>query len=443
MTESSQGNLRPTEGKFRLGPLARLRAITAVVMAVEAVAALTCVGAGAAPGVRPPSAWVRPLSYMRPRGDEATDQPEDCRWLLSDRQINPQNDEQFYHEVRKPLTSTGVRYGARIMVNYDPGCQVLTFHWAKVQRGTNTLDRLDLSNMRISQAVPEAGQWLCGSERTAVVTLDDVQEGDIVDFAYSIEGSNPALEGKYCDAIMLQTGQPADRLVTRLVWPSTRRLYIKNHLTDIRPSILRKTNAVEYTWAVSNATALQMEPGTPIWYDPYPWVQLSEFPTWAEVNRWAQRLFTATNAASPDLARKINDWKQIPGEEAQVVAALQFVQDEIRTLDAGQAVANYAPAQPSVAFGRRAGENKDKALLLTTMLRALKIEAFPVLVHDHRRLGLMATRADHPRFSIKLSCRSTWTGEVTGLIRRRRTNEGRWRYAPGKIMDAVWRPRRA
>jgi hypothetical protein len=136
------------------------------------------------------------------------DPSQDYRWLLSDRQINAQNDEEFVHEVRQPLTAAGIQYASRVLINYDPVCQSLTFHWARLWRGTNKLDRLDPARMRVNEAGRDAKEWLFGSAKTALLPLDDVRVGDIVDYAYSIEGKNPALGGKFCDAALPH--QPPD-----------------------------------------------------------------------------------------------------------------------------------------------------------------------------------------------------------------------------------------
>lgn len=340
------------------------------------------------PLLQPPPKWVVPLKFDRPSPDEAVDTSQDYRWLLSDRQINAQNDEEFVHEVRQTLNSAGVQYGSQITVKYDPSCESLTFHWARLWRGTNKLDRLDLSKLHVSQAGLDTDELLFSSEKTALLMLDDVRVGDIVDYAYTIEGTNPALSGKFANSVQLQFRLPIDHEVTRLVWPSLRKLYMKNHLTDAQPKLFRKGTNIEYIWDSRNVPALHREPPTPIWYDPYPWVQLSEFQKWSDVNRWALSLFTTTNPPSAEMMTKIKEWKQLPGAADRVLAALRFVQEDVRYLGMEDGVGGYEPAQPSVVFARRFGDCKDKSFLFVTLLRALKIEAFPVLVNDKRRQEL-------------------------------------------------------
>ena len=395
----------------------------------------------AAPAVHPPSKWVRPLSFTRPTADDGVDPSQDYRWLLSDRQINAQNDEQFVHEARQILNSAAVHYGSQISINYDPTYQSLTFHWARLWRGTNKLERLNPDQVHVSQAGLNVEELLFSSTKTATLILDDVRVGDIVDYAYTIEGGNPALEGKFFDKARLQFAYPVERAVTRLVWPATgtRRLYIKNHLTDIEPAKIRRTNAIEFIWAVSNVPALRLELPVPVWYDPYPSVQLSEWDKWSDVNRWALRLFTTTNTPSPELTRKINEWKQLPDPADRVLAALRFVQEEVRYLGMEDGASGYQPEQPSDVFARRRGDCKDKSFLLLTMLRALKIQAFPVLVNTHLRQELAELQPspvlfNHAIVQVILDGQSYWL-DSTGNYERGLLTQRNWpNYGLGLVV---------
>jgi transglutaminase-like putative cysteine protease len=358
------------------------------------------------------------------------DPSQDYRWLLSDRQINAQTDEAFVHIAHQPLTSAGVQYGSHIMIQYDPTCEALTFHWARLWRGTNQLNRLDPSKIRLSQTGLDSENFLFSSQKTAIVLLDDVRVGDIVDYAYTITGGNPALEGKFTGLVRLQFPQPVERAATRLLWPAPRRLYMKDYLATLQPTTVRKSNLTELTWDLRHVPGLRPEPPMPVWYDPFPSVQLSEFRTWAAVNRWALGRFTVTNAPSPELARKINEWRKSPAPADRVLAALRFVQEEIRYLGLEDGAAGYEPALPSAVFDRRFGDCQDKTLLLVTILRSLKMEAFPVLVSSRRRqevaqLQPSPTLFDHAIVQVNLEGQSFWL-DPTATYERGLLSERCW-----------------
>jgi hypothetical protein len=337
------------------------------------------------PAVGPPSKWIVPARFESQANLDRVDPSADSRWLLVDRQINAKNDEQFFHWVRQVLTPEGVERGSHVVVAYDPSYESLTMHWVKIWRGTNALNRLDPGRIHLSQVGLDAGGFLFSTEMPATILLDDVRPGDIIDYAYSIDGSNPALDGMFTERVPLQFDEPVDHLVTRLLWPTPRKFYVQNHGTEISPTTSYRSNMMTFTWDATKVPGLRLQSPTPIWYNPYPWVQLSEFQSWSDVNKWALRLFNITNAFSTEVTRKIDEWKLLPGQEDRVLAALQFVQDQIRDSTFENGTPSYLLATPSTVFARRSGDSKEKAELLVAMLHALQIDAFPVLVNTHAR----------------------------------------------------------
>src|SRR5580704_4433820 len=146
---------------FLLKTILRFRCPRTSIAFLIVSAALTgtaCRASEALPAVQPPSAWVTPRQFDRPPANDPVDPSQDYRWLLYDRQINAQNDEEFVHEVQQPLTLAGVQFASHVLINYDPTCQSLTFHWARLWRGTNKLDRLDPSTLRLTEPSPDAKQ---------------------------------------------------------------------------------------------------------------------------------------------------------------------------------------------------------------------------------------------------------------------------------------------
>ena len=93
--------------------------------------------------------------------------------------------------MRQILTPAGVQNDSQIVIDYDPSCQLLTFHWVRIWRGTNCLNRLDPVKIQVSQGGPNADELLFSAEKSAVFPLDDVQPGDIIDYAYSVLGTIP------------------------------------------------------------------------------------------------------------------------------------------------------------------------------------------------------------------------------------------------------------
>jgi hypothetical protein len=377
------------------------------------LASVPCGGQEARPDVAPPAKWVAPIPFdPRAKLDEV-DPSMEMRWILKDRQIDAQNNETFIHEVRQVLTPAGVDFGSHISIDYDPSYQLLTFHWVRIWRGTNSLTRLDPDKIQVNQCGLDPANLLFNAEKTAVLLLEDVRMGDIIDYAYSVQGGNPVFAGSFSGRVEVQSRHPIDRLTTRLLWPAARHLYVQNHGTDIKYLALRKGALIEFTWNLTKVPDWRSEPPLPAWYQPMPWVQLSEFQKWSDVNQLALGLFTSTAPLSPELTRKINEWKHLPNREDRVLAPLRFVQDEIRYLGIESGTSGYKPASPSTVFARRFGDCKDKSFLLATILRALGIEAWPTFVNTKLRqtvfdLHPSATIFDHVITQVNMDGQSYW-----------------------------------
>jgi transglutaminase-like putative cysteine protease len=375
--------------------------------------AVQCRGQEAKPDVAPPASWVAPIPFDARAKLEEVDPSQEIRWILTDRQINAQNNESFHHEVRQVLTVSGVNNGSHVLVNYDPGYQLLTFHWVRIWRGTSSLNRLDPKKIQVTQYGLDVDQMLFSDEKSALLMLDDVRVGDIIDFAYTVQGGNPVFAGRFSGRVEAQSSYPVDRSSTRLLWPANRLLYVKNFGTDVKYQAVRKGDSIEFTWNFSNVPGLREEPPLPVWYQPLPWVQLSEFRQWSDVNQLALQLFTNATPLSSELTQKINEWKRLPNPEARTLAALRFVQDEIRYLGIESGISGFMPSPPSAVFSRRYGDCKDKTLLLVTILRALGVEACPTLVNTKLRqtvfeLHPSASVFDHAITQVNLEGQSYW-----------------------------------
>ena len=375
------------------------------------------------PDIAPPSSWVKPqffdqnaLAYVPP---DSIDQ----HWLLLERQINVASNETFIHGMRQILSVSGIQNGSDLKIDFNPVYQKLTLHWVRLWRGTNHLNQLTADKIRmVRQERGLDDEQIIDGEQTAVLLMEDVREGDIVDYAYSVTGDNPVLGGKFSTSFHLEANDPIDRLMTRVVWPATRRLYPKTFGSDIQPLIVRKDNQIECVWDERQLPGMMVEDMLPEWFDPLPWLQLSESTSWAEVDQWAWRLFQAPAKLSPELNQKVLAWQQLPDREQQVLAALRFVQDEVRYFGVEIGESAERPTDPAIVAARRFGDCKDKSLLFVTLLHAMGIEAYPVLVNTQMRQTIAdclpsAELFDHCIAVVCLNGRNWWLDPTAGYQR--------------------------
>ena len=299
-------------------------------------------------------------------------------------QFNAIENESFVHFSRRVLTMDGVQKDSNLKIDFDPNYESLTWHWARIWRDGRHLERLDTNSVQVVRQEKDLDEAMLNGEKSAILVLDDVRVGDVIDYAYSLKGDNPVSGGHFFGVVPVEMEQPADRFLTRVLWPRGKGLYAIGHGCSVQPTTSTGKDTVEFTWDFRNSPAVPLEDSLPEWFDPEQWVQLSDFRTWAEVNQWALKLFQSAESSpfSSDLTEKIGEWRQIPNKEQQILAALQFVQDEVRYFGIEIGASSEKPADPSTVFSRRFGDCKDKSLLFVAILRSLGIQAWPVLVNS-------------------------------------------------------------
>jgi transglutaminase-like putative cysteine protease len=338
--------------------------------------------------VRPAPAWVERLPV-----DTAFEVPRvDARFgmyaLLSDHQVRVRDGSttEYFRRIRKVVSSSGVQHASELSFDFDPSYQHLVLHDVALLRGTARIEELQPDEVRIIEKEADSDDKIFDGVLTAIVFLKDVRPGDVIEYSWSLEGSNSLLGGKYADDFDLSSSLPTQRLRHRLLFPAKRPLHYRSTLASFEPRATQHGDEKELVWERKNVTAIETEDGTPDWFDPFESVQVSEFESWHEVGQWAMALFQldpGSTTAVKALADRIRN--EHPNQQERVLAAIRFVQDDIRYLGIEMGRNSHEPHQPSVTLAQRWGDCKDKAFLLAALLRELGVEAYPALVNTKLR----------------------------------------------------------
>jgi len=393
----------------------RLACIAIVIGGVGSLAAQTPYEIG------PPAPWVKlrePVLSAPPLATEGTER------LLSDRQdaVRATGVEQYWHVAYRLLDEGAVQQNSQLEIVFDSSYQRLVLHSVRLRRGDRVIDELKPSRVRVAQRETELEQQIYDASLSVVVLLEDVRRGDVVDYSFTRRGTNPVFGSHYKAQPSLQDDAPTMQLYFRLLWPAGRPLFIRPRQTALQPTITNAGATTEYEWSERNVPAQIADPDLPSWYDPYASVQLSDFASWSAVAAWGDSLFPDVEipAALRPTIEHIRTSSESP--ERRTLAALRFVQDEIRYLGVEIGVNSHRPYPPATVMRRRYGDCKDKSLLLVTMLRALGVTARPALVstayRDHvAEFQPTATIFDHAIVQVELGGRRYWI-DPTGLYQR-------------------------
>jgi transglutaminase-like putative cysteine protease len=158
-----------------------------------------------------------------------------------------------------------------------------------------------------------------------------------------------------------------------------------------------------FIWELENVPAIKHEPTAPDLHAVFTRVGLTfvpptpqvghSFASWTDVALWFGQISASSMRSSPELQAKVQ--QLVPPSNAaddKIRTFSVFVQKEVRYVAIEIGIGGYQPHAASSTLSNKYGDCKDKATLLTVMLREAGIQSYPVLVHSSRGL----TRPEFP-----------------------------------------------
>lgn len=331
-----------------------------------------------------------------------------------EKQINLVNQSMYTSRSIKILSQAGVQDNSNLTINFDPTFQQLTIHSIAILRNNISINKLDLQKIKIIHEEAELDQFIYNGQLQATFILDDVRKGDVIQYSYTLTGFNPIFQNKFQDFLDTKFDVPVYNFYYKVIAPVNRKLNFKNNEDTINYSAHTEAGNNVYEWKGTNCHPVHAQENLPDWYDPFGFVMISEFNSWAEVNNWAMLLFPKSIAIGGSLKRKIKEIDAAYSTpEQKTTAALHFVQDEIRYMGIEMGVHSHKPANPNQVFNQRFGDCKEKSYLLCVMLNAMNIEASPVLINTTDKKAILnwlpsAFDFDHCTVRVTINNKHYW-----------------------------------
>ncbi|MBK7801622.1 MAG: DUF3857 domain-containing protein [Chloracidobacterium sp.] len=168
-------------------------------------------------------------------------------------------------------------------------------------------------------------------------------------------------------------------------------------ITFNSPEIKPTVNGTTYSWEMRGLKPVPPEPMSPaivnlvpriaVNYGPDNKTQTRDrvFEDWTEVSRWATAMYDPQVVMDDNIAGKARDLTEGSQTELDRIRAIgNYVQNlQYISIDIGVGYGNgYRPRSSALVMSRGYGDCKDKANLMRAMLRALKIEAYPIAIYS-------------------------------------------------------------
>ena len=304
--------------------------------------------------------------------------------LLTDEQVQLEPGRMTsFAEIAVKLQSPDGLSAGNIAFPWNPAFDSVTVNKLHIIRGGKVIDVLGAGQtFTVARRETNLDAATLDGTLTAALQPEDLQLGDVVDFAMTIEHSDPTLkthvEGDFAqwNALPIELGH------VRLSWPAgmTPVLRQSGDLPAARQFLDDGRHVFEMT-------AQALEPPIPPKSAPMRYRigrlgELSDFQSWAQLADLFEPLFQSAAVIPPsgplrDELESIRKQAHSPKERAEL--ALQLVENRVRYVALAMGTGGLVPASAETTWSRRFGDCKAKTALLLGLLHELGIEAEPVL----------------------------------------------------------------
>ena len=245
---------------------------------------------------------------------------------------------------------------------------------------------------------------------------DDVDTGHI--FGYTVVSEDVPLF--YQDRWQFQSRLPT--LVSRYSlnlpqgWKASS---ITFNAAEVKPAV----SGSSYTWEMRNLPPIPPEPLSPAVENLAPRVAINyapenqaqsvnrAFADWLDVSKWATAIYDPQVVIDDNIAAKARELTANAKTEFEKIQAIgSYVQNlQYISIDIGVAHGNgYKPRTSTLVLSRGYGDCKDKANLMRALLKALKIDAYPVAIYSGdptfvRKEWASPTQFNHAIIAVKVS----------------------------------------
>lgn len=309
-------------------------------------------------------------------------------YFLAENQYDVTSETVYRRYISRFNSESGLQDGSQLEITYDPSYESVKIHSLIIHRGGTRQDRLSTQEFKVIQREQDHERQLYDSDLSVIALIEDTRVGDILEYSYSVTGTNPLFSEDIYWNFDTSYEVPVGRIHAVLRVPQEREIRVKPHRCEVEPDIRTEGSIKTYVWDLNDVQPQLSDGDLPWDHDPWGWVEVSSWLTWGDVADWSLGRYVIPKPLPEELNQKVEEIRQIGTPESQIQAALRFAQDEIRYLGTFDGVHSHQPHSLDMILKRRFGDCKDKSLLLTTLLRELGFTAHPALVDTDSRHGI-------------------------------------------------------
>jgi len=333
--------------------------------------------------------WVHAVATAPlPDHDERTD----AVLLYSERNVTVLSAEKIKIQTRKVykiLRPNGRQEGTVVVYFNSPSQKVTSLHgWSIPAQGKDyevkESDAIEVSPPKID------GSELVSDVKAKILAIPASEPGNIVGYEYEKEINPLVLQ----DTWEFQDQNPARESHYSLQLPSG--WEYKASWLNYSESKPAQSGSNGWQWVVNNVSGIRKEEDMPpmegvaghmivSFFPPGGTTLRNEFGNWREMGTWYSNLTNGRLDASPAIKQEVAALTgSLPSPLAKMRAIANFVQHDIRYVAIELGIGGFQPHPASDVFIHHYGDCKDKATLMSSMLREVGIDSYYVVINSTR-----------------------------------------------------------
>lgn len=288
-----------------------------------------------------------------------------------------------YH-FRGLILKDSKRTWATFRRQFDPEREKIKIDMARVVKSDGRVIPLDMSKVKITKPKTEGIFF----KKTKIITFNipEVEVGDIVEYKYTEEIFNPWDKKIYTFGWFFGDSEPVIESTVKIILPSDSYFdfVIKNGKEVLVDSSY--TDSVKtITFEKNNTLPPIEEPLMPVTEELVPFLRLSNQKNWYYIFDWYADFQKKRMEVTKEIQQIADSLiKGLTTHDEKTAAIYHWIQRNIRYISIkGAASSGVSGHEAAQTLENGYGDCTDKAILFSTLLKAVNIEAYPVYLHTY------------------------------------------------------------
>lgn len=230
-----------------------------------------------------------------------------------------------------------------------------------------------------TELLPGAGNFqMFNDMRRMVIIFPNVGAGDSVAYKMKRTRVKPYFPGYFTDHVAYVPMAAVDEATHAIRLPAGAVAQVENHGIEVK----REEGGRVLEWRYANDKPLKEDNGTLSPLDRYPRVFVSTFPDWQTLSRTYAAMALPKIAVTPEIkARAAEITKGAKSKREEAERLYNWVATEVRYVALFLGMGGIEPHEAGQILANRYGDCKDKAVLLSSLLKARGIDSDLVLIN--------------------------------------------------------------